>query len=471
MLRTIVCWIGWMVSMACPPLWAIESLPERPNIIFIITDDQGYGELSCHGNKILKTPHLDRLHQESVRFVNFHVSPTCSPTRAALMTGQHEFRSGVTHTIMERERLSLKAVTVAELLKNNGYTTGIFGKWHLGDEDAYLPNQRGFEEVFIHGGGGIGQTYPGSCGDAPDNTYFDPAIWHNDRFVKTKGFCTDVFFQQATRWLNEKRNQKKPFFCMISTNAPHAPYLCPDSYSKPYLDKLLNKNEAAYYGMIANIDENIGQLMASLKDWDIEKKTLVIFMTDNGHPFPKMFNADMRGTKGTPYQGGVRVPCFWRWKDVLPQGVDVSALTAHVDFLPTLCELTGTKLPEKVSLDGRSLVPLLKDHKAKWEDRLLITHVGRWPQGKQADAKFSQCAIRNSRFKLVNNSELYDLQNDPSETTNLISKHPEVVTQLRESYELWWKEIQSALVNENVVAPAENPFKVRYWKQFGKDPK
>src|SRR5437899_373254 len=176
-------------------------LPTRPNIVLVMTDDQGYGELACHGNPIIQTPNLDRLHKESLRFTDFHVSPTCSPTRSSLMTGRHEFRSGVTHTINERERLSPQAFTLAQLLKLAGYTTGIFGKWHLGDEDAYQPGRRGFDEVFIHGAGGIGQTYAGSCGDAPGNTYFNPALRHNGRFEKTTGYCTDLFFAQAVKWM------------------------------------------------------------------------------------------------------------------------------------------------------------------------------------------------------------------------------------------------------------------------------
>src|SRR6516225_9392075 len=158
----------------------------RPNILFILIDDQGYGDMSCHGNPVLKTPNIDRLHDEGVRFTDFHVSPSCSPTRCALMTGRHEFKSGVTHTILERERMSLKATTLAQVLDLAGYTTGIFGKWHLGDEDDYQPDRRGFDEVYIHGAGGIGQTYPGSCGDAPGNTYVNPVLWHNGRFEKTQ---------------------------------------------------------------------------------------------------------------------------------------------------------------------------------------------------------------------------------------------------------------------------------------------
>jgi arylsulfatase len=250
-----------------------EAAPRRPNIILVITDDQGYGDLSCHGNPILKTPSLDRLHAQSVRFTDFHVSPTCSPTRAALMTGRHEFKSGVTHTYDERERLSLAATTLPQILKTAGYTTGIFGKWHLGDEDAYQPDRRGFDEVFIHGAGGIGQTYPGSNGDAPDNSYFNPAIKHNGTFVKTAGYCTDVFFTQAAAWI-EKAKGKQPFYAHIATNAPHKPLACPPEYEKLYAGKV-PPDVAKFYGMIANIDDNVGRLLAKLAEWGIERETLV----------------------------------------------------------------------------------------------------------------------------------------------------------------------------------------------------
>ena len=210
------------------PLAALTAAaaPSRPNIIFILTDDQGYGDMSCLGNPVLKTPNLDRLHQESVRFTDFHVSPTCAPTRSALITGRHEFRNGVTHTIYERERLTLKAATLPQVLQSAGYTTGIFGKWHLGDEAEYQPNRRGFDEVFIHGGGGIGQTFPGSCGDAPDNTYFDPAILHNGKFEKTRGYCTDTFFAEAIKWMDAVKG-KRPFYAYIALNAPHVPLQVP----------------------------------------------------------------------------------------------------------------------------------------------------------------------------------------------------------------------------------------------------
>ncbi|MGQ9573928.1 MAG: arylsulfatase [Thermoguttaceae bacterium] len=446
-----------------------ELAGSRPNIILIMTDDQGYGELGCHGNPIIQTPHLDRMHGQSVRLTDFHVSPTCSPTRASLMTGRHEFRSGVTHTIMERERLSLKAVTIAQVLQSAGYTTGIFGKWHLGDEDPYQPDRRGFDEVFIHGAGGIGQTYPGSCGDAPGNTYFNPAILHNGLFEKTQGFCTDVFFGQALKWIEEQSKGQRPFFAYITPNAPHAPYVCPEQWSKLYEDKGLSADAMAYYGMITNIDQNVGKLLTKLDQWGIQARTLVIFMTDNGHSIGRLYNAGMRGQKGTPYQGGTRVPAFFRWPGTLKPG-DVSRLTAHIDLFPTLAELAGARIPEQVKLDGRSLLPLLEDPNAPWPDRFLFVHVGRWPKGKAAESKYANCAVRTARFRLVNNKELFDILADPGETRNLIDQYPEQVARMRAAYDQWWEEIQAGLVNEDAVGPAVNPFKQRYWKQFGGGP-
>jgi arylsulfatase len=457
-------------SMVASARAADTKLPARPNIILVMTDDQGYGELGCHGNPIIQTPNLDRFSKECTRFTDFHVSPTCSPTRCSLMTGRHEFRSGVTHTIMERERMSLKATTIAQVLKGAGYTTGIFGKWHLGDEPAYQPNRRGFDEVFIHGCGGIGQSYPGSCGDAPGNTYFSPTILHNGKFENTQGFCTDVFFGQALRWIGAKRTGKEPFFVYLTPNAPHGPYNCPAKYAKMYEGKGLDKNAIGYYGMITNIDDNFATLLAKLKEWQLERNTLVIFMCDNGHPLAKLYNAGMRGAKGTPYQGGTRVPALWRWTGVLKPGVDVDRLTAHIDLFPTFTELAAGKLPEGVKLDGRSLVPLLKDPKADWPDRYLFVHVGRWAKGKAADSKYDKCAVRSSRFRFVNNAELHDIRADPGETKNVIAEHPQAVAAMRAAYDQWWKEILPALENENAVGPKVNPFKELYWKQFGGGP-
>ena len=247
------------VSAETPPVVSLS----KPNIILVMTDDQGYGDLGCHGHPFLKTPNIDKLHAQATRFTDFHVSPSCAPTRAALMSGKAPFKVGITHTILERERMALSATTMAEVLKSAGYTTGIFGKWHLGDADEYQPQNRGFDEVFIHGGGGIGQRYPGTCADAPKNKYFDPVIKHNGRFVQTEGFCTDIFFDQALGRMKSVQD-KKPFFLYLSSNAPHSPMRAPDSYKQPFLDRGLDGRLVGFYGMIANIDENMARLESFL---------------------------------------------------------------------------------------------------------------------------------------------------------------------------------------------------------------
>jgi arylsulfatase A-like enzyme len=456
---------------------AAQPQPAHPNIIFLLSDDQGYGDLSCHGNPILKTPNLDRLHDEAVRFTDFHVSPTCAPTRSALNTGRHEFRNGVIHTIYERERLTLKAITVAQLLQGAGYTTGIFGKWHLGDEAAYQPNRRGFDEVFIHGGGGIGQTFPGSCGDAPGNTYFNPAILHNGKFEKTQGYCTDVFFGQALKWIGSVKG-KRPFYAYIALNAPHTPLQVPKEYEQLYTGKV-DANVAKFFGMIANIDDNVGQLLAKLQEWGIERDTLVVFMNDNGGTVgTQVFNARMRGQKNTPWLGGTRAASFWRWPGTF-KPADVGALAAHTDFFPTIAELAGAKLSSKVQaqVEGRSLVPLLRNADAPWPDRVLFTHLGRWERGQAEQSKYRNCSVRNTHWHMVCVSkagdrqwQLFVVKADPGEKNDVAALHPYIVKVLDGAYDKWWDSVQPQLVNENAVGPKVNPFKELYWKQFGGGP-
>lgn len=451
---------------------------QRPNIILILTDDQGYGDMSCHGNPVLKTPNMDRLHDQGVRFLDFQVSPTCAPTRSAIMTGRHEFYNGVTHTIFERERLALKATTLAQVLKQAGYKTAIFGKWHLGDEAEYQPNRRGFDEVFIHGAGGIGQTYEGSCGDAPGNTYFDPAILHNGTFEKPHGYCTDLFFAQAIRWI-ESRKSREPFFAYITPNAPHAPLQVRPEDEARYAGRVPT-NTAKFFGMIANIDDNIGRLLERLQSLGIEKNTLVIFMNDNGGTAGvSVFNAGMRGSKGTPWLGGTRAASFWRWPGSL-RPATVDKLAAHIDILPTLAEIAGVSLNDDLrqQVKGRSLVPLLQDPNAPWPDRQLIAHVGRWERGQAAGAKYRNCSIRNSRWQMVCVSksgerdwQLFDLKADPGEKNNVAAEHADVFEQLETGYHRWWDSVQPYLVNENAIGPKVNPFKALYWKQFGLGPK
>ncbi len=446
---------------------------KHPNIILVITDDQGYGDLSCHGNPVLKTPNLDALHAKSVRLTNFHVSPTCAPTRSALFSGRHEFKNGVTHTLAEREKMSLKTVTLADTLKKAGYTTGMFGKWHLGDEDAYQPFNRGFDEVFNHGAGGIGQRYKGtSCADAPanqQNRYYDPVIRHNGTFVKTKGFCTDVFFRHALGWINTKRKQDKPFFAYLSTNAPHGPFIAPDSYKKPFLDQGLDKNLAGFYGMIVNIDDNMKLLMDKLGEWGLEENTLLIFITDNGSAAGgKIFNAGMKGAKGNPNEGGTRVPAFFSWKGTLKEGVDVDRLTAHIDMYRTLSEIAGAQVPEIGQVEGRSLVGLLNDAGAKWDDRFLFTHVGRWKKDAGPESmKYQRFSVRSEGYILVGKEELYDMIADPGQKVNVIEKHPDVAKEMLDAYEQWWKETRPLMVNENEpVYEGDQPFVIKYEEQL-----
>ncbi len=288
-------------------LQAGELAGSRPNIILVMTDDQGKGDLSCLGNPDLRTPNLDALHAVSTRFTDFHVSPTCAPTRSAIMSGRHEFRNGVTHTILERERMALETTTISQVLQQAGYATGIFGKWHLGDEEPYQPHNRGFGEAFIHGAGGIGQAYDCSCADAPPNqqhVYFDCVLRHNSQFVQTEGFCTDVFFDAALGWIHQQSQSDEPFFAYIVTNAPHGPMLAPDAYKQPFLDAGFDEETAARYGMIVNIDDNVGVLVAKMEEWGLNDDTLLIFMTDNGQ-------SNLRGCEmasRTIFSQGVCVP-------------------------------------------------------------------------------------------------------------------------------------------------------------------
>jgi arylsulfatase len=444
----------------------------RPNIIFILTDDLGYGDAGCTGNPIVKTPSVDRLYREGERFSDFHVSPTCSPTRCAIMTGRHEFHSGVTHTIDERERMSLHATTIAQVLKSAGYTTGIFGKWHLGDEDPYQPGVRGFDEVFIHGAGGIGQTYPGSCGDAPGNTYFDPVIRHNGTFEKTHGFCTDVFFDQSLKWAGQVKG-KQPFFLYLATNAAHAPLSCPPEYEKPYKGRV-HPLVSTFFGMIANIDENVGKLLDKLDEWGIANDTLIIYMNDNGgfDLACKIYNAGMRGSKNTPHNGGTRAISLWRWPGAIKPAT-CDKLTAQIDLFPTFAELAGAKVSPEVAskLEGFSLVPLLEDPNAPWHDeRMLFTHIGRWPVGAEP-GRYGGCSVRWQNYLAVNESKgwnLYDLRSDPGETTDLTKTHAEVIVKLNQAYAAWWEATLPLLENERAykTAPKFNPFKEAYWKQF-----
>lgn len=461
-----------LISALAVPIAPLNRSARRPNIVFVLTDDQGYGDIARHGNPIVQTPNLDRLHDQSVRFLDFHASPTCAPTRASLMTGRHEFKSGVTHTIYERERMSLKATTIAQVLHSAGYATGIFGKWHLGDAALYQPGRRGFDEVFIHGCGGIGQDYGGTCADAPGNTYFSPFILHNGVFEKTDGYCTDVFFRQALKWIDERRKSGAPFFAYITPNAPHVPLQCPERYIDLYRGKTPDENTARYFGMVTNIDDNVGQLMAKLTEWKIERDTILIFMTDNGGTGGvRMFNAGMRGAKGTPWEGGTRVPLFVRWTGTWSPA-EVKKLAGAIDLFPTLAAVARADIPAGLELDGRNVLPLIEGRNVPWPDRYLFTHVGRWDKGKAAQSKYARCRVRSARFSLVSlgpkkNWQLFDLRNDFGEKENVIRQFDREARAMETAYDKWWAGILPRLENESAQPPAVSPYKELFWKQFG----
>jgi len=402
---------------------------KQPNVILVITDDQGYGDLRCHGNPVIETPNLDRLHSESVRLTNFHVSPTCSPTRAALMTGHYCDRTGVWHTIMGRSLLRKDEVTMADVFSAGDYRTGIFGKWHLGDNYPFRPQDRGFHEVLVHGGGGVGQ--------GPDywgNDYFDDTYRHNGKLERFTGYCTDIWFDGALKFI--EANNDRPFFCYLTTNAPHGPFNVADKYSKPYRDMGVADKQAAFYGMITNIDENMGRLMQRLKESDLEDNTILIFMTDNGSSAG--FSAGMRGKKGSEYDGGHRVPFFIRWPGGgLKGGRDIDRLTAHIDILSTLIELCELKKPVRVKFDGDSLVALLMGQDRNWPGRTLVTD----SQRIEHPEKWRKCAVMTDRWRLINGQELYDMKDDPGQKNDIANKHPEVVEKLRQSYEDWWADV------------------------------
>ena len=443
-------------------------------MIIILSDDQGYGDLGRHGNPVLRTPNLDRLYDESVHFTNFHVSPTCSPTRAALMTGKHEFKSGVTHTILGRERLSLNATTLAQRLKSAGYATAMFGKWHLGAEGEYRPERRGFDIALTREG----------VTDAPKKGHWNPTLMLNGEERPYEGFRTDIFFQEATRWMKE--HAQGPFFCYIPTYSAHVPHDAPPEFIEPYK---ADKPSSKFFGMLANIDDNVGRLLRKLSEWSIAENTIVIYMNDNGGTAGVgTYNAGMRGCKATAWRGGTRAMSLWHWPGHFTPG-DIDRLTGHVDVMPTLLELAGAPPLAADDVDGISLASLLRDQQSPWPNRMLFTHVGRWPDGEAAEHKYAFAGVLWNNLRLIRSEtcgnvecqgecrvfqgvidgttpissrkndfhygvtergvwSLYDIQNDPGENHDLSKEQPEVVQQLSAAFETWWKDVQPCLIND-----------------------
>jgi arylsulfatase A-like enzyme len=439
---------------------AVTAQRARPNIVFVMTDDQGYGDIARHGNPVLKTPNMDALHDQSLRLTNYHVSPTCAPTRSALMTGRYTNLVGPWHTIQGRSILHHDEITMADCFRAAGYRTGIFGKWHLGDNFPCRPQDRGFDETLVIGGGGIWQT-PDHFG----NDYFDDTYLHNGKLQKYEGFCTDVFFANAQRFITDSSRQGRPFFCYLTPNAPHAPMWSPPANAAHY-ENVKGLREPGFYGMIENIDENLGRMRKFLESSGLAANTIFIFTTDNGSASGhQVFNAGMRGNKGSPYEGGHRVPFFLHW----PRGgfaadQPVDALTAHIDILPTILAMTGVQRPKGPALHGRSLLPLLK--KEKWPARSIVTD----SQREETLLKWRQAAVMTQEWRLVSPGEggesqpkkleLFDMRTDPAQRTDVAAQHPDIVARLTRDYEDWWK-LVSARAGEyaRIILgdPKENP--------------
>ncbi|MCP4313341.1 MAG: arylsulfatase [Bacteroidetes bacterium] len=430
---------------------------EKPNVVIVITDDQGKGDLSCMGNPYIKTPNIDDFYNESVRLTNFHVSTTCAPTRGALMSGRHTNRVNVFHTITGRSLLYEDEVILPQVLARNGYTNGMFGKWHLGDNYPFRPEDRGFHEVVRHGGGGITQ--------GPDywgNDYFDDTYWHNGVTEAYKGYCTDVFFAEAMDFIEE--NKDDPFFCYISTNAPHAPYNLPEEYYDIYKDQdELKEQYKRFYGMITNIDDNFKLLREKLEQLKLTENTILIFMTDNGTAGGhRVFNAGIQGGKGSVYEGGHRVPFFIRWpQGRLTGGREIDHLLAHYDLLPTFVDLLGLDFTPVNPLDGKSFTPLLSGTAGAWPNRILYMDT----QRRQNLVKYKTYTVMDDNWRLVNGDELYNVTEDLGQTKNIIDQHPEVAARLAVGYEKWWQSFMDDGVSEKyayikVGSAYENPSRI-----------
>ncbi len=462
-----------IMTFAAPCLFAAEpSTDATPNVIIVMTDDQGYGDLGCHGNPILKTPELDRLHDESVRFIDFHVSPFCTPTRAALMTGNHPAYAGAYRTSSGRTMLHPDEKTIAHLFADAGYATGMVGKWHLGDNAPHRPQDRGFQSVLWHKAGGVGQ--------APDywgNDYFDDtyerasADNRNGTFEKFEGYCTDVWFREAMSFV--EKNQDKPFLLYLALNAPHGPYFVPDKWAKPYKG---NKNVANpnFYGMIANIDHNMGLFRERLAELGLAENTILIFMTDNGTSAGAKFkgldslaqqgyNAGLRGKKSSVYDGGHRVPFFIHWpKGGLTGGRDVDTITAHIDVLPTLADICGIAVPGEYDVDGISFKPLLDGADQEWPR---THHVIQYHGGAYGKAlppgPLAYSVVLTEQWRLVNSDGqfLFDIEADPSQQNDVAAEHPEVVERLRQDYEPFWQRVSPRMtpVRIDLGNPVNNP--------------
>jgi arylsulfatase A-like enzyme len=409
----------------------------RPNVILIMTDDQGYGDYSCHGNPLLKTPALDKLHAESIRLTDFHVAPMCTPTRGQLMTGMDAMRNGATAVCQGRSMMGNGIPLMPEYFAEAGYATGHFGKWHLGDSYPHRPQDLGFQETVHHMAWGIT-----SLADHFGNSYWDPWLRHNGTEKQYKGYCTDIFFSEAMTWMKEQKEADKPFFIYLPTNTPHVPNWVDEEYSKPYADVgTYNGVEvpADFYGMIANIDENMGKLDAFLKKEGLKENTLLIYLNDNGSQSKaasEIYNAGMQGFKRGMLDGGHRVASFWRWPNGLKSGKDLNDLTQVQDILPTLAEFCDLPKPSS-DVNGTSLAKLFQGKQSKLDDRKIVIQ---YSNRNTSAVRWDHAIVLWDKWRLVGADTLHNIANDPHQDKNVIKQFPEVAQAMRDHYEQWYAE-------------------------------
>jgi len=435
-----------------------DDFEKPPNVIIIMTDDQGYGEMSIHGNPILNTPNMDELHNQSIRLMDFHVAPMCTPTRGQLLTGMDAVRNGATNVSSGRTLLKKGVQTMANIFADAGYGTGIFGKWHLGDNYPYRPEDRGFEETLW-----FPSSHIGSVPDYWGNDYFDDVYIRNGKRERFDGYCTDVFFENAKEWIKNCKSKNKPFFAYIPTNAPHQPFhaIKEDIEAIAHIvaekepigiDSSRRDDFIRYLAMIRNVDSNLGKLMRFLREEQLDQNTILIFLTDNGSTFgPAYYNAGMRGGKTQLYEGGHRVPCFIRWPiRKLGRPRDIHGLTQVQDIMPTLLALCNiSHLANHIHFDGASLVPTLVDNQKIPEDRALFINYSRMPSYFDYPSPYSNAAIRKSgtgvlwkHWRLLNGNELYNLHKDPLQENNVYEDYPDTVAYLTQLLNVWWSGIE-----------------------------
>lgn len=421
--------IALLLTLLSLESFAQKNKPaEQPNVLIIIADDQGWGDLGFTGNKTVHTPHLDKLAKSGTILDRFYVSPVCSPTRAEILTGRYHVRTGVSGTSTGRVRLDLDETTIAEAFKANGYQTALFGKWHNGGQAPYHPNCRGIDEFY------------GFCSGHWGN-YFNPILEHNGEVIKGKGFMTDDLTNHAIEYLNKKNDQ--PFFMIMALNTPHSPMQVPDAFWNRYKNKNIQQKGSipekeniehtrAALALNENIDENIGRVIAALEKNNQLNNTIIIYFSDNG-PNGNRFNGGMKGIKGSTDEGGVRVPFIISWKNKIKDGRTLPQIAANIDLFPTLIDLAGLSWKNLKPFDGISLKNILLDKIPPTSNRIIPSF---WA---------NETSVRSQRFRLSNKDELFDMMNDPNQTNNVATAFPTEYQQLKSWKDKWLKEVRSEL--------------------------